>query len=358
MSEILRRVLGRSAVALLALTICSCSEGDPQPAEIIEPGPNSAPLVLTAGSVRLPPDSGNAPAFDRARLGFEEVSGYYDLTTPAGEPFRFDIVTRNDGNRGTARVSIAHASVAGRTPDGDVETLAREGIVVATLGESTGRALWLESSGDGFARATLQGAIDREQVIAVEVFSEASEEPTCALVRLRPGPESEITVRRQNGLSLPFTVERATLYSSDSYFFGLPTIATNGDRTTIVTYEGDRADPHRFERYELRLQYAPDSREVTAGAAPEPSPDAGYWRDHEVAALFNVLALVSGGGGGVELKISFDRGATFSQTERFQSAQGFDRTRLVQIAMALDYSMAIIYWVSTDHLRRERSRRL
>jgi len=104
-------------------------------------------------------------------------------------------------------------------------------------------------------------------------------------------------------------------------------------------YEGDQADPFRFERYELRLQHDASTGAVTGGGEAEFGADLGHWRDHEIAALFNVLALARCGHDGVTLKLSFDRGATFAQTDRFPG-----ESRLVQIDMALDYSLAVAFW--------------
>ena len=328
---------------LAGLLLSACSD-DPAPTTVTPDAP-AAPLVVTAGSVRLDLAEGDAPEVDRGRLGLENVDAYYELTTPSGEPFSFDIVSRREGNRGDTQVSVAHASTGGRTPDGDVQSLAVEGIVVSSRGDTRSRPLWIESRGDGFARLTLRGSIEEDQIIAVEVQSEGEDEPSCALVNLRIGEESEISVSRQEDPPPP-SLERELIYSSDSSYFGLPTIAVSGDRTSIVTYEGDRNDPFRFERYELRMQYNPETEAVTGGGSPEASQDSCYWRDHEIAALFNVLVLATGGASGIELKLSFDRGATFGQKETFRTGSSFDRSRLVQIGMALDYSLALVFWSS------------
>jgi hypothetical protein len=117
----------------------------------------------------------------------------------------------------------------------------------------------------------------------------------------------------------------------------------SGDRTSIVCYEGDRAAPQAWQRYELRLQHDHATGNTTGGGEDEPSPDAGNWRDHEIAALYNVLAHVRSGTQFVTLKISFDRGATFAQTERLGARAG-SHYRLAQIAMAADYTLAVIFW--------------
>jgi hypothetical protein len=120
----------------------------------------------------------------------------------------------------------------------------------------------------------------------------------------------------------------------------------SGDRTSIVCYEGDRADQGNYARYELRLQHDGLTGAVTAGGSEEASPDSGNWRDHEIAALFNVLALAHSGTDRVTVKLSFDRGATFAQSEDFGAGAGGASPRLVQAAMAADYTLAVLFWVA------------
>jgi hypothetical protein len=58
-----------------------------------------------------------------------------------------------------------------------------------------------------------------------------------------------------------------------------------------------------------------------------------------------VLALVHSGVDDVTVKLSFDRGATFGQSETF-SGGGRAQARLAQIAMAADYTLAVAYWTT------------
>jgi hypothetical protein len=127
--------------------------------------------------------------------------------------------------------------------------------------------------------------------------------------------------------------------------FGLPTIAVSGDRTSIVCYEGDRATPRNATRFEMRLQHEAASGLVTGGGSQESSPDSGHWRDHEIAALYNVLALVNSGGN-LTVKLSFDRGADFGQEVVLDRAPANYRARLVNLAMAADYTLGIAWWRS------------
>ena len=325
------------AVAVLAIFGCGGVGGDPGP------GLQQAPLVLAAGMVPIEPAATDdvSEGVDLARLGLGTPGVIYELTTPANQPFVFDLLSRNEGNQGAVRVSVAHARDGAGTPQGGIETLAGVGVVPSGTGAG-GTGEWYDAAGDGFARVSISGAIDRDQILAVRAENEAGD--TTALVWIRVGPVSPINTAFTVGRNYAGVLEERTIYSSDSYLFGLPAIAVSGDRTTVVAYDGDQADPFRFERYEMRLQVDHDTGDVTGGASVEPSPDTGYWRDHEIAALFNVLAVVTAGTDEVTLKLSFDRGATFAQTEEFVAGSSLYSARLVQIAMAADYTLGLVFW--------------
>jgi hypothetical protein len=332
----------RATVLFLVTLVAACgggSGGDPDP--VVQ----GVALLLAAGMVPIEPAPVDdvSPGVDLGRLDISDVTQVYDLTTPAGEPFSFDLLSRNDGNVGPVRVSVAHAADDGVAPSGGPETLVPAGIVPTANGAGSHEE-WLDAFGDGFARITLNGSIDRDQVIAVEAAT--GEGTTTALVRVRVGPPSPINVPPQNTTDYPGVLSLSTIYSSDSYQFGLPTCAVSGDRTTAVVYEGDRSDPFAYDRYELRLQHDALTGLVTGGAAPEPSPDVGNWRDHEVAALFNVLALVHCGWSEVTLRLSFDRGATFGQNVVLARAGSEGATRLATLEMAADYTLAVAFWQS------------
>jgi len=305
----------------------------------------AAPLVVAAGMVPLEPAPTDnvSGGVNLGRLEIDDVTRVYELTTPEGEPFSFDILTRGAGNEGQVRVSVAHAADDGVAPAGGPESLAVAGIVPTANGAS-GHDEWFDAFGDGFARITVSGSIDSEQVLAIE--AETPDGDVTALVRLRIGPESPINVDPKGNTDYPGVLDLDTIYSSDSYQFGMPVCAISGDRTTIVTYEGDGSDPYRYDRYEMRLQHDRTTGIVTGGASPEPNPDFGNWRDHEVAALFNVLALVHCGFSDVTLRLSFDRGATFDQTATIARAGPEGATHLAAIEMAADYTLGVAFWQS------------
>ncbi|MHC4974898.1 MAG: hypothetical protein ACYTG3_21490 [Planctomycetota bacterium] len=327
-------------VALVALVWAGCSGGSPAPQGPLE----AAALVVAAGMTAVDPspvDLVSAGA-DLDRLGLPEVDQVFEVTTPADEPFAFELISRANANAGEVRVSVAHAADNGAVPAGGVETLANVGVDLSAS-STVRRDAWIDATGDGFARVTVSGSVPREQVIAVEARTDVGR--TTALIAIRIGPPSDINLSEAPHGNYPGVVDEQTIYSSDSWRFGLPTIAVSGDRTSIVVYEGDQADVFAHQRYEMRLQHDGATGLVTGGASEEASPDTGHWRDHEAAALFNVLALVHSGVEEVTLKLSFDRGATFGQVETF-GAGAREWVRLAQIAMAADYTLAVVYWTT------------
>jgi len=304
------------------------------------------PLVVAAGSVAVEPepDVSVGPGIDLPRLGVERIDAVYELTTPRGREFVFDLLSRAESNTGTVRVSVCHAADDGAPPAGGAETLGKSGIIINATGASR-HGSWIDSSGDGFARCTIRGSIDAEQVLACQV--DDGERSGTVLVRIRIGPESGINLATGFGGDYPGILEEQTLYSSDSWQFGLPTIAVSGDRTSIVVYEGDRANSMLPTRYELRMQHDHLTGIVTGGGSQATGADWGNWRDHEIAALFNVLARVRSGTERVTLRLSFDRGATFAQTEVLGNTLDPYSARLATIAMAADYTLGVLFWQST-----------
>ncbi len=332
----------RVFVVTLVLMAIGCGGGSKKGPSIDE---GTVPLLLAAGSVSLDPtaDTSWAAGLDLARLGIGGANAHYDVTTPADTPFVIEAYSRAPTNTGAVVLSVAHVADGGAAPAGGPETLSSAGVMLRGPGRTT-RGEWMDAGGDGFARVNLRGSITRDQVLVAS--ADVAGERTTFLIRVRIGAPSVINVAALGGGNHPGIQLDQTIYSSDSWMFGLPTIAVSGDRSTVVCYEGDRADAHRYERYELRLQHDASSGAVTGGAVEDASPDAGNWRDHEIAALFNVLAILRGGEARVELALSFDRGATIGQTVALGPSSAGYRPRLVQAAMALDYSLAVLFWRS------------
>jgi hypothetical protein len=307
---------------------------------------DAAPLVVAAGSVSVEPADQDrvSETVDLSRISAGGIAAVYELTTPANREFAFDLISRADGNSGPVQISVCHAADAGSAPAGGIESLGEVGIIVNATG-ATRSGLWIDSSGDGFARCTVRGTIDAEQVLACRV--DDGERGGTVLIRIRIGVESEINLAAGTGGDYPGVLVERTLYSSDSWQFGLPTIAVSGDRTSVVVYEGDRADPNLPTRFELRMQYESATHQVTGGGSRETSADWGNWRDHEIAALFNVLARVHSGSEHATLRISFDRGATFAQNEVLGNTVNRGSARLATIAMAADYTLSVFFWQSS-----------
>jgi len=334
-------VLCSFGVVLALVVGCGGSGGTGDPGGTV----GALPLVVAAGAVSIEPASEDrvSDGVDLPRIGVQEIAAVYELTTPRGQEFVFDLLSRADANSGAVRVSVCHASDDGDSPVGGAETLGESGIIINATGAGR-RGAWIDSSGDGFARCTIRGSIDSEQVIACQV--DDGERRGTVLVRIGIGPVSEINLASDFSGDYPGVLEEQTLYSSDSWQFGLPTIAVSGDRTSIVVYEGDRSDPTLPTRYEMRMQYDRVTGLVTGGGSHETGADWGNWRDHEIAALYNVLAGVRSGNEQVTLRLSFDRGATFGQTEVLGDTLNPWASRLATIAIAADYTLGVLFWQS------------
>ena len=327
-------------VALLILAVaCGGSGGGIAPVDAV-------PLLVAAGSVAVEPLDVDriSDGVDLARLGVERIDAVYEVTTPRGREFVFDLISRAESNSGPVRVSVSHASDDGTTPGGGTESLGQSGIIINATGAGR-HGVWIDSSGDGFARCTIRGAVDAEQVIACQV--DDGERSGTVLVRIVIGAESDINLQAKSSGDYPGVLDEQTLYSSDSWQFGLPTIAVSGDRTSIVVYEGDRADPTLPTRYELRMQHDGVTKAVTGGGSHDTGDDWGNWRDHEIAALYNVLARVRSGNEEVTVQFSFDRGATVVQTVVLGGGRERGSSRLATIAMAADYTLCVLFWRAT-----------
>lgn len=329
------RTATRAVLAFSALALGACSGGG----GVVAPAA-AAQVVVAVDGESLLPDRGEAVRFgDRQRVGADRFGASYRLTTPADTPFAFDLVAWTEGTAGGAWLAIKHIADGGKEPVAGLTSIARVGIAPSANGmwERDG---WLTVSGDGFARLTLQGRIEREQEFAI-----LGEGGTSRLV-LAIGERSAINQEDPLVPAHPAVISRETIYSSDSWNFGMPTIAVSGDRTSIVAYEGDRHLGMLPGRYEVRLQHDAATGAVTGGGSVETSADSGNWRDHEIAALYNVLSVARSESDRVRVKLSFDRGATFGQEVELGTT-GLGRagqTRLVQLAMAVDYSLAVVYW--------------
>lgn len=321
-----------ASFAIVSLLSTACSDSSHTTA-VFQPIPTR--LVVTASTTQLDP-SHEVYSFDPRAVAAERVDAYYRLTTPAGMPLQFDVGTWTDGAQGLAMILLDHVMDGGVVPIGDPFSLTRAGLVVTGNGLTTDGE-WISAMGDGLARFSVHGQIERPQRLVVR-----GEGTGVTLIDVVIGEASAINRPAPVEPETTGVLSRTTIYSSNSVQFGLPTIAVSGDRTSIVCYEGNRNWLDATRRYELRLQHDRLTGAITGGASVETSPDTGVWRDHEVVALYNVLGVVRSEATGVTMKLSFDRGATFNQD--VQVLSGTSTSRLVQAAMASDYSLAIGAW--------------
>ncbi|MEM8884533.1 MAG: hypothetical protein AAGD14_10720 [Planctomycetota bacterium] len=336
----MRNILG---ILLGLLVACGGGGGSPAPAPVqiipaLPDGVPFTPLLLIAGIQQVDPVPQPVPdGLDFDRLGAVAPARVFEVTTPAGAPFEFDLVSQDEELQRAVSVSLAHVRDGDETPTAPVWSVLGGGVSYSGSGGYE-NVNWFHAEGDGFARVTLRGSIERDQIYLVE--AETDRGKTSALVCVRVGAASPIAVPPSNASDYPGLLSSHTIYSSPSPMFGLPVAAVSGDRTTVLCYDGDFA-----ERLELRLQFDHLTGAVTGGRQRETNPDSGNWRDHDTAALFNVLAVARSSGEGVKLALSFDRGASFTQEELF--AGGGRIARLVSVAIAADYSLAISYWRPT-----------
>jgi hypothetical protein len=299
-----------------------------------------ARLLVTAGTNVLEPGATTVATIDLTALGADRIETQYRLTTPAGAPLQFELVSWRANAEGIAVIAVDHLRDGSTDIGTDGGSLANAGLM--TLGQglwSDGN--WTQASGNGFVRMTFVGRIVADQLLAVR-----TEGGGVAVVEIAIGDASAINRMPGTEPELNDVIARDTILSSDSWQFGHPAVAVSGDRTSIVCYEGDRQQPNAPERYEQRLQHDRTTGAVTGGAGQLPAIEAGYWRDHEIVALYNVLGVVRSESTGLRVRLSFDRGASFGQD--VQVLPGMSQTRLVQAAMAADYSLAIATWRVRD----------
>jgi hypothetical protein len=326
-----RRVRAFVSMSLLGLLAAGCGGGgDATPGQ---PGR----VALAVDTTVLQPDpTAPVPAVDLARFGSPRVAAVHRVTTPPDTPFRFDLVTWQEGSQGSVMVSLGHAADGESTPSGGVESLAVAGLLPTGSGLS-GSDVWISANGDGLARLTVQGSIERPQVLVA-----VGPEGDATLVSIELGERSIVNQAATTAPPHPSISARSTIYSSDAWNFGLPAIAVSGDRTSIVAYEGDRQAGMSFARYEMRMQHDRLTGAVTGGGSVQAGNDLGNWRNCEVGALYNVLAVARSEPDQAFLRLSFDRGATFGQELGFGVGQG--QTHLAQLAIAANYTIALAYW--------------
>src|SRR5262245_27538885 len=215
----------RPLLFLAFLVAAACHDGS-------APAPQ-APMVLAAGLETIEPAANDtiSPRVDmqRVELGslYAAPSRTYQLTTPAGVPFAFDVLTMAEGNTGWAQVSVAHLLDGTATPTSGVTSLAMAGVIVSGPGLFIdGRNTnWMGSDGSGFSRLSVRGQIERTQVFAFETIAPLPGQTgetarQTALVEVAIGPASVINSAEATGINHPGIVDDDVVYSSDSWRFG------------------------------------------------------------------------------------------------------------------------------------------
>lgn len=342
-------IFAMSVAGVLLLAACSTDELVPQPwippGWGWNPGANPTEVTLAAGLTELQPEQVDnlSNSVNLSRLWIAKFDRVFELETPANEDFSFNVVARGEGNFGWTQIGLAHVEDNGLLPAGGVESIAGAGMTLEAPGLAN-QGMMVTVNGDGFARATVRGRITATQTLYVCVPRPAG--MLHVGIRISIGNISAINLVGGNTQGARPGMTTTDLYSSDAMQFGLPAIAVSGDRYSVVTYDGDPNQQSYVDRRRRWLQLDQQTGAITGADAESQSPDSGFWRDQEIAALGNVLAVAYTGCGSVRAEISLDRGASFPLIRELESG-GVQGTRLVQVAMRSDYRMAVLYWRNT-----------
>lgn len=307
-------------------------------------------VTVSAGMEELQPEPVDnlSASVDASRFGVTAFDRTYELETPADTDFSFNIVARGADNTGLTRIEIGHVEDDGKTPAVGVESIAAAGMTLEAPGVSN-EGVTVQVNGDGFARATVRGRVSQGQVLLARVPLAGGEIELG--IRISVGNTSAINLAAGNPYGFRPGMSTTDVYSSKALQFGLPAIAVSGDRYSLVTYDGDPNSSDYVTRRRKWLQMDAASGAVTGGSAESYSPDSGFWRDQDIAALGNVLTVAYTGHGKLRAEISLDRGATFPIEAEIDPYTGFG-TRLVKIAIGTDYTIGVIYWKSQQGVSR------
>lgn len=354
------RKLAAAALAVPVLVLCGCMEFDFP--ETTGPFPNgpvtfaTQDVTIAAGMSEIQPATSDTLSsnVDATRFGVGTFDRVYELETPAGTDFAFNVIARGVSNWGLTRITLGHVEAGSITQNIGAESIAANGMTLEAPGLAN-RGDRVDINGDGFARVTVRGNISADQVLFASVPRWGDELKIG--IRIKIGNASAINLAAANPQGFRGGMTTTDVYSSDSRQFGLPALAVSGDRYSIVTYEGNPAQQTYVDRRRTWLQLDAATSAVTGGDAECFSPDSGFWRDQEIAALGNVLAVAYTGSGHVRAEISLNRGASFPLIRDLDPNAGWG-TRLVQIAIAPDYRLGVIYWKNQNSSGSTTSSRL
>jgi hypothetical protein len=299
-------------------------------------------VTVAAGMSEIQPATTDtlSGVVNASRFGVTNFDRVYELETPAGTDFAFNIIARGESNWGLTRITVGHVEAAGVVPTTGVESIAAAGMTLEAPGmANTGNQV--DVNGDGFARVTVRGNITSDQVLMARVPRFGDE--LLIGIRVKIGNASAINLSAGNPQGFRGGMTTTSIYSSDAWQFGLPAMAVSGDRYSIVTYDGNQNQQSYVDRRRTWLQLDTSTSAITGGDEECYSPDSGFWRDQEIAALGTVLAVAYTGSGNVRAEISLNRGGSFPLVRDIDPNAGWG-TRLVQIAIAPDYRLGVIYW--------------
>ncbi|NUQ36166.1 MAG: hypothetical protein HUU29_14625, partial [Planctomycetaceae bacterium] len=345
----------------IVMTLASCGSGVPAvpflgPSLPPPPGSGGTGSQSSESSVVLSAGLSMLQVADIDTLSTEPVlsdsviepfDAVYELETAAGEEFSFTITARVPGNTGVLRLEVHHLAAGDDPIFTGVQSFATEGVNVSAAGLVSMNSFLLVT-GDGFSQITIDGAVTRDQIFSIEVpnSSMTDEDDRSIGIRLTVGEATVINQAEQSATVTADAEFSKLVYSSDSYQFGLPTIAVSGDRYSFAAYDGDGADAYNWsQRKRVWFQYDQASDSLTGGEDQAVYSYGSSWRDQEIAALNNVLCIASINEiGTVTVDISLDRGASFSLSESFSGNADLWGARLVQIAISPAYTIGIAYW--------------
>jgi hypothetical protein len=348
---------GAAFLAVAALAACTAGGGSsgstpsvaktsPSPTPTPTPQPQSAQFAVSAGATQINKDATlNDPSTpgDRTRLGFSTVDQSFTLTTPAQTPVHFStsVIAPTPHGHVTVRAAIS-GGTAQATSDFELAGLQPSSGNVVDAGK------WIESHGDGFARLSFAGSITSATTLIVQNDDGVSH-VNQSVVNLVIGARSQIDVD-VTPITSGSVLTTTPVFSSNSPMFGLPAIAGNGDKVSVIFYDSDMSSNATntyvsgVTRTQKRLQLATTTQAVTMGGSVAEGQDLCNWRDTQTDGLYNVIAIAQAAGtNGISVDLSFDRGATFAQSLTVGSGAG---SHLVRARMNDDYTTAILYWNS------------
>jgi hypothetical protein len=303
--------------------------------------PVPSEVALSAGLSEITPSATDtlSGSVNLSRFGIATFTRTYELESPAATDLAFTVVARARGNSGAVSVSVAHVANDGVVPTSGAESLGDAGLNMQAPA-MVYQGNFVRAEGDGFVRVHFSGRINASQVLLFRVPLDGVTQNIG--VRINIGASSVINVGGVIQNARPM-LSVTDVYSSESPLFGLPAIAVSGDRYTIVAYDGNS----NFARRRQWLQVAAATGSVTGGDGDCSALDTGYWRDQEIAALGNVIAIVYTGDGQVRADVSLDRGGSFPIQSVLDSGLGWS-WRLVQAAISGDYKIGCLFWRTVE----------